>query len=217
MTQKLIERIGRCGVVPVVVVETPGQGVELARALLRGGIDVIEVTLRTAGAIDALAAIAAEVPDILPIAGTVVTRRQVAEVHRAGTRVLISPGFTEAVSDAVRAEGLAWLPGVASASDVMRATAAGWDVLKFFPAEQAGGLPMLKALSGPFGQVRFCPTGGIGLSNAPDYLAQPFVVAIGGSWLAPAKAIADGDFGRIEQLAREARSLAERVRGETPA
>ncbi len=217
MSQNLIERVGRCAVVPVVVVETPAQGVDLARALLRGGIDVIEVTLRTPGAVDALAAIAAEVPDILPIAGTVVSPRQVAEVRRAGARVLISPGFTEAVSDAVRAEGLAWLPGVAGASDVMRATAAGWDVLKFFPAEQAGGLPMLKALSGPFGQVRFCPTGGIGLSNAPDYLAQPFVVAIGGSWLAPAKAIADGDFGRIEQLAREARSLAERVRGSTPA
>ncbi len=217
MSDSLIARIGRCAVVPVVVIDTPRQGVDLARALLRGGIDVIEVTLRTPAAIEALEAIVAEVPGILPVAGTVVTPDQVRRVRQAGAKVLISPGFTEAASDAVKAEGLAWLPGAATASDVMRATAAGWNTLKFFPAEQAGGLAMLKALSGPFGQVRFCPTGGIGPDNAPAYLSQPFVVAIGGSWLAPAKAVADGDFDRIEQLAAAARALAERVRGPTPA
>lgn len=200
-----IARLAACGVVPVVVIEDSVLAVPLARALLAGGIDVIEVTLRRPAALKALETIAREVPEILAVAGTVVTPAQVAEVKAAGAQAVVSPGFSESVDEAMRAAGLPWLPGVATASDCMRAVAAGRLVCKFFPAEQAGGTAALKALSGPFPQMRFCPTGGVGLNNLADYLALKQVICVGGSWLVPAEAIADRDWARVTTLAKEAR------------
>ncbi|PZU94567.1 MAG: keto-deoxy-phosphogluconate aldolase [Chelatococcus sp.] len=200
-----IARLQSCGVVPVVVIEDASRAVDLAHALAEGGIDVVEVTLRRPAALEALAAVARSVPGSLAVAGTVVTPEQVAQVKDAGAQAVVSPGFSEGVDAALRAAGLPWLPGVATASDCMRAVAAGRLVAKFFPAEQAGGPTAIKALSGPFPQLRFCPTGGVGLKNLGDYLALPQVICVGGSWLVPADAIASGDWKRIATLAREAR------------
>jgi 2-dehydro-3-deoxyphosphogluconate aldolase/(4S)-4-hydroxy-2-oxoglutarate aldolase len=208
-----IARLGACGVVPVVVIEDAHLAVPLARALLAGGIDVIEVTLRRPAALNALETIAREVPDILAVAGTVVTPAQVADVQQAGAQAVVSPGFSEAVDDAMRAAGLPWLPGVATASDCMRAVSAGRLTCKFFPAEQAGGTAALKALSGPFPQLRFCPTGGVGLGNLADYLALKQVICVGGSWLVPVDAIANRDWARVTQLAKEAREKVAGLRG----
>ena len=208
-----IARLQACGVVPVVVIEDASRAVDLAHALAEGGIDVVEVTLRRPAALDALAAIATSVPGSLAVAGTVVTPEQVAQVKDAGAQAVVSPGFSEAVDAALRAAGLPWLPGVATASDCMRAVAAGRLVAKFFPAEQAGGPSAIKALSGPFPQLRFCPTGGVSLTNLGDYLALPQVICVGGSWLVPADAIAAGDWKRVATLAREAREAFARLRG----
>ncbi|GAU81124.1 bifunctional 4-hydroxy-2-oxoglutarate aldolase/2-dehydro-3-deoxy-phosphogluconate aldolase [Bosea sp. BIWAKO-01] len=208
-----IARLKACGVVPVVVIEEAEVAVPLARALLAGGIDVIEVTLRRPAALAALERIAHEVPEILSVAGTVVTPLQVAEVKRVGAQAVVSPGFSEAVDEAMRAAGLPWLPGVATASDCMRAVSAGRITCKFFPAEQAGGTPALKALSGPFPQLKFCPTGGVSLANLADYLALPQVICVGGSWLVPADAVAKRDWARVTELAREARDAVKAIRG----
>lgn len=207
-----IARLQACGIVPVVVIEDAHLAAPLARALLAGGIDVIEVTLRRPAALAALETIAREVPGILPVAGTVVTPAQVVDVKEAGAQAVVSPGFSEAVDDAMRAANLPWLPGVATASDCMRAVAAGRLTCKFFPAEQAGGTATLKALSGPFPQMRFCPTGGVGLSNLGDYLALKQVICVGGSWLVPADAIAARDWARVTQLAKEAREAVAALR-----
>ncbi|MBX9907667.1 MAG: bifunctional 4-hydroxy-2-oxoglutarate aldolase/2-dehydro-3-deoxy-phosphogluconate aldolase [Beijerinckiaceae bacterium] len=208
-----IARLQACGIVPVVVIEDAHLAAPLARALLAGGIDVIEVTLRRPAALAALETIAREVSGILPVAGTVVTPAQVVDVKEAGAQAVVSPGFSEAVDDATRAAGLPWLPGVATASDCMRAVSAGRLTCKFFPAEQAGGTATLKALSGPFPQMRFCPTGGVSLTNLGDYLALKQVLCVGGSWLVPADAIANRDWARVTQLAREAREKVAALRG----
>lgn len=208
-----IARLQACGVVPVVVIEDAHLAAPLARALLAGGIDVIEVTLRRPAALAALETIAREVQGILTVAGTVVTPAQVSDVKEAGAQAVVSPGFSEAVDDAMRAAGLPWLPGVATASDCMRAVAAGRVTCKFFPAEQAGGTATLKALSGPFPQMRFCPTGGVSLANLGDYLALKQVICVGGSWLAPADAIAARDWARVTQLAKQAREAVAALRG----
>lgn len=208
-----IARLKACGVVPVVVIDDAHLAGPLARALLAGGIDVIEVTLRRPAALAALETIARDVPGIMAVAGTVVTPAQVTDVKEAGAQAVVSPGFSEAVDDAMRAAGLPWLPGVATASDCMRAVAAGRKVAKFFPAEQAGGPSALKALSGPFPQMTFCPTGGVSLANLGSYLALPQVVCVGGSWLVPTDAIAAGDWARITTLAREAREAVAKLRG----
>lgn len=207
-----IARLKACGVVPVVVIDDAHLAGPLARALLAGGIDVIEVTLRRPAALAALETIAHDVPGIMAVAGTVVTPAQVTDVKEAGAQAVVSPGFSEAVDDAMRAAGLPWLPGVATASDCMRAVAAGRKVAKFFPAEQAGGPSALKALSGPFPQMTFCPTGGVSLANLGSYLALPQVVCVGGSWLVPTDAIAAGDWARITTLAREAREAVAKLR-----
>lgn len=208
-----IARLAACGIVPVVVIDAPEAGVPLARALLAGGIDVIEVTLRRPAALAALERIAREVPEILPVAGTVVTPAQVGQVRDAGARAVVSPGFSEGVDAAMREAALPWLPGVATASDCMRAVAAERLVCKFFPAEQAGGVPALKALSGPFPQMRFCPTGGVSLANLGTYLALPQVICVGGSWLVPAEAVAAKDWGKVTTLAQEAREKVAALRG----
>lgn len=208
-----IARLEACGVIPVVVIEDASRAIDLAHALVAGGIDVVEVTLRRPAGLAALEAIAKSVPSALPVAGTVVTPAQVQQVKDAGAKAVVSPGFSEAVDEALKVAGLPWLPGVATASDCMRAVAAGRSVAKFFPAETAGGPPALKALSGPFPQMRFCPTGGVGLNNLGSYLALPQVICVGGSWLVPADAIAAGDWKRVTQLAKEASAAFRAARG----
>ncbi|GGK97281.1 ketohydroxyglutarate aldolase [Planomonospora parontospora subsp. parontospora] len=194
-------------VVPVVVIDDLETAVPLARALVSGGLPVIEVTLRTPAALEAIRRIAAEVPEAVIGAGTVRTARDVAASVEAGSKFLVSPGSTAALVDAMEGSGVPFLPGVATASEVMTLAERGLTEMKFFPAEAAGGLPYLKSLGGPLPDVRFCPTGGIKLATAPDYLALPNVGCVGGTWLTPADALASGDYARIEKLAAEAAAL----------
>jgi len=194
-------------VVPVVVVEDAADAVPLARALVAGGLPAIEVTLRTPAAVDAIRAIAREVPDAVVGAGTLITPGQVTEVVAAGARFLVSPGWTDALLEAMRASGVPFLPGVSTTSEVVALLERGVREMKFFPAEAAGGIPYLKALAAPLPQARFCPTGGIGPASAPQYLALPNVGCVGGSWMLPKDAVAGRDWGRVEALAREAAAL----------
>ncbi|MEU7012639.1 bifunctional 4-hydroxy-2-oxoglutarate aldolase/2-dehydro-3-deoxy-phosphogluconate aldolase [Streptomyces sp. NPDC046385] len=194
-------------VVPVVVIEDAADAVPLARALVAGGLPAIEVTLRTPAALDAIRAIAAEVPEAVVGAGTVVSPANVADAVGAGARFLVSPGWTDALLAAMRGSGVAFLPGVSTTSEVVALLERGVTDMKFFPAEAAGGVPYLKSLAGPLPQARFCPTGGISRSSAPAYLALPNVACVGGTWMLPADALAARDWGRVEALAREASGL----------
>ncbi|MEV0914709.1 bifunctional 4-hydroxy-2-oxoglutarate aldolase/2-dehydro-3-deoxy-phosphogluconate aldolase [Streptomyces sp. NPDC049967] len=194
-------------VVPVVVLEDAADAVPLARALVAGGLPAIEVTLRTSAALDAIRAIAAEVPDAVVGAGTVISARNVSDTVAAGARFLVSPGWTDALLDAMKASGVPFLPGVSTTSEVVALLERGVTEMKFFPAEAAGGTAYLKALSAPLPQARFCPTGGISLASAPSYLALPNVGCVGGSWMVPADAVAAGDWARVERLAAEAAAL----------
>ena len=194
-------------VIPVIVLKHLEHAVPLARALVAGGVRVLEVTLRTPVALEAMARIARDVPDAIVGAGTLRSGADVEAAVRAGCRFGVSPGYHPDISAACRRLKLPLLPGVATASEVMAAQADGHDFLKFFPATQAGGVPMLKALGGPFPDVAFCPTGGITVATAPDFLALPNVRVCGGSWLAPEQALVDGDWDRITQLAVEAGAL----------
>ncbi|MGN5636095.1 bifunctional 4-hydroxy-2-oxoglutarate aldolase/2-dehydro-3-deoxy-phosphogluconate aldolase [Streptomyces sp. AC154] len=194
-------------VVPVVVLEDAADAVPLARALVAGGLPAIEVTLRTAAALDAIRAIAAEVPDAVVGAGTVISARNVSDTVAAGARFLVSPGWTDALLDAMKASGVPFLPGVSTTSEVVALLERGVTEMKFFPAEAAGGTAYLKALSAPLPQARFCPTGGISLASAPSYLALPNVGCVGGSWMVPADAVSAGDWARVERLAAEAAAL----------
>ncbi|HEV3018391.1 MAG TPA: bifunctional 4-hydroxy-2-oxoglutarate aldolase/2-dehydro-3-deoxy-phosphogluconate aldolase [Burkholderiaceae bacterium] len=194
-------------VIPVIVLERAADGVPLARALLAGGLPVLEVTLRTGAALDGIEAIAREVPQAIVGAGTVLGRADLEAARSAGARFAVSPAATPELLAAGRAGGLPLLPGVMTPSEVAAAAAAGYDTLKFFPAVQAGGVEMLKALAGPFPQVIFCPTGGISLATAPDYLALPNVCCVGGSWIAPLASIRSHDWTSITRLASQARQL----------
>lgn len=194
-------------VVPVVVLEDAADAVPLARALVAGGLPAIEVTLRTAAAPDAIRAIAAEVPDAVVGAGTVISGRNVSDTVAAGARFLVSPGWTDRLLEAMKASGVPFLPGVSTTSEVVALLERGVTEMKFFPAEAAGGTAYLKALSAPLPQARFCPTGGISLASAPSYLALPNVGCVGGSWMVPADAIAAKDWARVERLASEAAAL----------
>ncbi|MFD1118919.1 bifunctional 4-hydroxy-2-oxoglutarate aldolase/2-dehydro-3-deoxy-phosphogluconate aldolase [Sphaerisporangium aureirubrum] len=194
-------------VVPVVVIDDVDTAVPLARALVAGGLPAIEVTLRTPCALAAIARIAAEVPGAVVGAGTVRTPGDVAASAEAGVPFLVSPGATPALLDAMAGSGVPYLPGAATASEVMALAERGLTELKFFPAVPAGGVPYLKALGGPLPEVRFCPTGGIRRETAPDFLALPNVGCVGGTWLTPPDALASGDYGRIEKLAAEAAAL----------
>lgn len=194
-------------VVPVVVLDDLSDAVPLARALVAGGLPVIEVTLRTPVALDAIRVIAGEVPDAVVGAGTVITAAQVEESVAAGARFLVSPGWTDVLLEAMRGAGVPYLPGVSTTSEVVALLERGVTEMKFFPAEAAGGTAYLKSLSGPLPQARFCPTGGIGVGNAPEYLALPNVGCVGGTWMLPADAIAARDWERVEVLAREASQL----------
>ncbi|MER5364434.1 bifunctional 4-hydroxy-2-oxoglutarate aldolase/2-dehydro-3-deoxy-phosphogluconate aldolase [Streptomyces sp. NPDC002722] len=194
-------------VVPVVVLEDAADAVPLARALVAGGLPAIEVTLRTAAALDAIRAIVAEVPDAVVGAGTVISGRNVSDTVAAGARFLVSPGWTDRLLDAMKTSGVPFLPGVSTTSEVVALLERGVTEMKFFPAEAAGGTAYLKALSAPLPQARFCPTGGISLASAPSYLALPNVGCVGGSWMVPADAIAAKDWARVERLASEAAAL----------
>ena len=194
-------------VIPVIVLEDVAHAVPLARALVAGGIRMLEVTLRTPVALACIEAIARDVPAAVVGAGTVRGAADARAAAAAGARFAVSPGYTRAVGDACRDLGLPLLPGVATGSEVMAALEGGYTELKFFPAQQAGGAAMLKAFSGPFHDVRFCPTGGVSPANAREYLALPNVVCVGGSWLTPAESVRDGDWARITQLARETATL----------
>ena len=194
-------------VIPVIVLNDVAHAVPMARALVAGGVRMLEVTLRTPQALACIEAIARAVPEAVVGAGTVRSRADAQAAANAGARFAVSPGYTSAVGQACRDAGLALLPGVATGSEIMMAQEDGFTELKFFPAMQAGGPAMLKAWSGPFFDVRFCPTGGVSLQNAADFLALPNVVCVGGSWLVPADAMAAGDWGRITQLAADTRAL----------
>src|SRR5665647_697887 len=194
-------------VLPVIVLHDVVHAVPLARALVGGGIRMLEVTLRTPQALACIEAIAKEVPEAVVGAGTVRSRSDVQAASRAGARFAVSPGYTQALGQACRDLDLVLLPGVASASEIMLAQQDGFTELKFFPALQAGGVAMLKVWSGPFSDVKFCPTGGINAQNASDFLALPNVVCVGGSWLVPFDALTQGDWARITQLAISAKNL----------
>ncbi len=194
-------------VIPVIVLEDVAHAVPLARALVVGGIRMLEVTLRTPAALACIEAIARHVPEAVAGAGTVRSAADAKSAREAGARFAVSPGFTASVGRACREAGLPLLPGVATGSEILMAQEEGYTQLKFFPALQAGGAGMLKAWSGPFGGVKFCPTGGISASNAGEFLALPNVACVGGSWLTPATAIAAGDWARITALASEAARL----------
>ncbi|TXS54929.1 bifunctional 4-hydroxy-2-oxoglutarate aldolase/2-dehydro-3-deoxy-phosphogluconate aldolase [Streptomyces sp. t39] len=194
--------LGLAPVLPVVVIDDAADAVPLARALVAGGLPAIEVTLRTPAALDAIRAIASEVPEAVVGAGTVISPRTVEEAAAAGARFLVSPGWTDTLLDAMRASGLPFLPGVSTASEVVALLERGVHEMKFFPAEAAGGTAYLKSLAGPLPQARFCPTGGITPATAPAYLALPNVACVGGSWLLPPDVAAAKDWGRVEALAR---------------
>ena len=194
-------------VIPVIVLERLEDAAPLARALVAGGVRVLEVTLRTPVALEAMRAISAEVGDAIVGAGTLRTPADVRAAVQAGCRFGVSPGYTREVAAACRDLGLPLLPGVATASEAMAASADGHDFLKFFPAVPAGGLAMLKALHGPFPDLAFCPTGGITLESAPQFLGLPNVLVCGGSWLTPGDALRAGDWARITQLAAQASAL----------
>jgi len=194
-------------VIPVIVLNDVAHAVPMARALLAGGIRMLEITLRTPQALACMEAIANEVEGAVVGAGTVRSAADAAAAVKAGARFAVSPGYTPAVGQACKDLGLPLLPGVATGSEIMMAQEDGYTELKFFPAMQAGGPALLKAWSGPFFDVRFCPTGGVTQQNAPELLSLSNVACVGGSWLVPADALAQGDWARIEALAREASQI----------
>ena len=197
-------------VIPVLTVEGPKDGVPLARALVAGGLRALEVTLRTEGALEALRAMAAEVPEAVMGAGTVLTPRHLELALEAGTRFIVSPGCTPALAREVKATGVGFMPGIQTVSESMAMAEQGFHLLKFFPAGAAGGPSWLKSVAAPLAEIRFCPTGGVNAANAPEYLALANVVCVGGSWVAPADTIAARDWPRIERLAAAAAALKRR-------
>lgn len=194
-------------VIPVIVLHRVQDAVPMARALVEGGVKVLEVTLRTPAALACIEAIAREVPEAIVGAGTLRVAADAQAAKDAGSRFAVSPGYTAALGSACRDAGLPLLPGVATASEVMAAMADGLQFLKFFPATAAGGIPMLKALAGPFPDIAFCPTGGITVETAPQFLALPNVKVCGGSWLTPQAAVDAGDWAQITRLAKAASAL----------
>lgn len=199
--------LGAAPVLPVLAIERLDQALPLARALVDGGLPVLEITLRSAAAVEAIRLIADDVPGAIVGAGTIVDPVQLDEVIDAGARFAISPGATETLYAAAAPIAIPWIPAIATASELMRGLEHGHQRFKFFPAAAAGGMAALRAFHGPFPQVRFCPTGGIDARSAPEWLALPNVTTVGGSWMAPADALGQDDWSRIAQLAREAARL----------
>jgi len=205
--RNLAELLVLSPVIPVLTIEHAEHAVPLARALLEGGIGVVEITLRTEAAMAAMAAIIAELPAMVVGAGTVLTAAQYKSVADLGAQFVVSPGSSPSVLQAAAASRTPFLPGAATPTDVLHLLEAGYRLQKFFPAEPAGGIPMLKSIGAPITDVRFCPTGGITLASAADYLALPNVICVGGSWLTPADALRTGDWRRLTTLAAEAAAL----------
>ena len=203
----IMERLHRAGVIPVVVLENAKDAVPAAKALLDGGVDVMEITFRTAAAPDAIRAVAESCPGMLVGAGTVLNLDQCRQAAEQGAKFIVSPGFDDEMAAWCRERGMAVIPGCVSPSEIMAARKLGLNVVKFFPADVYGGLKAMKALSGPFGDVRFIPTGGVNGENVAEYLSVPFIHAVGGSWLCSKDDIAAGNFNRITALCREVRSL----------
>jgi 2-dehydro-3-deoxyphosphogluconate aldolase/(4S)-4-hydroxy-2-oxoglutarate aldolase len=202
-----LELVAHGPVIPVIVIQRVADAVPLARALVAGGVRVLEVTLRTPVALECMRLIASEVPEAIVGAGTIRTVADAEAALAAGCRFGVSPGYSPAIGRACKDIGLPLLPGVATSSEVMMAGDDGYSFLKFFPATAAGGIPMLKAFAGPFADVAFCPTGGISVDTAPQFLALPNVKVCGGSWLTPQDAVDAGDWGRITRLAAAASAL----------
>lgn len=206
-TSPLLQRLVDVPVIPVLEFGSVDEALGVSEALVAGGLPVLEITLRTPVALEAIRAVAAALPQACVGAGTVLSTEQLHAVRDAGAQFAVSPGLTPALAAGAQVAGVSLLPGVATASEAMAALEAGFTFLKFFPAEAAGGVPMLKSLYGPLSQLRFCPTGGIDAARAPSYLALPNVVCVGGSWVVPKDAVASQDWGRIRKLAEEASAL----------
>ncbi|CAH0341844.1 2-dehydro-3-deoxy-phosphogluconate aldolase [Rhizobium sp. CECT 9324] len=206
-TAKLLSTLKLQPVVPVLIIDDVDTAVPLARALVAGGLKAIEITLRTDAALEAVRRVAAEVEGAVVGAGTILNAKHFEAAVAAGSQFIVSPGTTQELLDAARASEIPLLPGAATASEVMALREEGYQVLKFFPAEQAGGAAYLKSLSSPLAGTLFCPTGGISLKNAKDYLSLPNVVCVGGSWVAPKELVAAGDWAGITKLAAEAFAL----------
>lgn len=205
--KELLRILSAAPVVPVLTIEDRKQAVPLAKGLLAGGLSALEVTLRTPAGLECIRAIAAEVPGADVGAGTVLDGRQLDAAVKAGAKFLVSPGATPGLLAAADGSPVPYLPGVATAGEAMTLAERGYRLLKFFPAEPAGGIPYLKGLGAPLPDIRFCPTGGIGAKNAASYLALANVICVGGSWVAPAEALAAGDWATITNLSREAAKL----------
>ncbi|TKT77676.1 2-dehydro-3-deoxy-phosphogluconate aldolase [Aquamicrobium sp. LC103] len=209
-TENLLGVLEGQPVIPVLKISRVADAVPLARALARGGLPAVEITLRTPAALEAIEAVAAEVPEAIVGAGTILNGAQFAEAAAAKARFIVSPGSTAELLEAASSSDIPLLPGAITPGEIMAAQAAGYSVLKFFPAEQAGGAAFLKSLASPFAGVKFCPTGGIGPANAGDYLSLGNVVCVGGSWVAPDDLIAAGRWDEIAELARGAAGMARR-------
>ena len=209
---KAIERLHNSGVIPVVVIERAEDAVPTAKALLAGGVDVMEITFRTAAALDSIAAVAAECPEMLVGAGTVLNTDQCSKAIGAGAGFIVSPGFDRKTAEYCLARDIAVTPGCVTPTEIMQAAELGLNILKFFPANVYGGLSAMKALSGPFTQVRFIPTGGVNADNLGEYISAPFVYAVGGTWMCQKADISAGNFERITRLCAEARSIVTKAR-----
>ncbi|PBB92971.1 keto-deoxy-phosphogluconate aldolase [Mesorhizobium sp. WSM3864] len=207
-TEKLLSLLNGQPVIPVLKIANVADAVPLARALSRGGLRAIEITLRTADALEAIRRVAAEVEDAVVGGGTILDAKQFDEAARAGSKFIVSPGITGQLLDAAKDSPVPLLPGAITPGEIMAAREAGLRFLKFFPAEQSGGIASLKAFASPLADVKFCPTGGITAKNAADYLSLPNVICVGGSWVAPDEFIKAGKWDEIEALAREASKLA---------
>lgn len=208
-----IEEISACGIIPVVVLNDADAAVPTARALLRGGIDVMEITFRTAAAQASIARVTAEVPEMKVGAGTVVTVQQARDAVAAGAKFLVSPGSDADIICEAAALNTPIVPGVVTPSEIMLGLKLGVKVFKFFPAESYGGLKTIKALSGPFPQIKFIPTGGINQENAGEYFKNPKIQAVGGSWMVSAKMIEAGEFDAIAEKSAAATALFQQLRG----
>ena len=200
----VLKRIGDCGVVPVVVIDKAEDAVPTAKALLAGGIDVMEITLRTAAGLESIRQVAANCPEVCVGAGTVLTLDQCKQAVENGAKFIVSPGFDRALVDWCISNNVAITPGCVTPTEITGALSMGLKVLKFFPANVYGGLSAMKALSGPFGDVKFIPTGGISDKNLAEYVSAPFIHAVGGSWLCAKEDIASGNFGKITALSADA-------------
>jgi len=206
-TEKLLSLLDGQPVIPVLKIGNVADAVPLARALAKGGLRAIEITLRTPDALEAIRRVAGEVEEAIVGAGTILDARQFEQAAAAGSKFIVSPGITKQLLTAAAASEVPLLPGAITPGEIMAAREAGLDFLKFFPAEQAGGAAFLKALSSPIADVKFCPTGGVTAKNAKDYLSLPNVICVGGSWVAPDDLVKSGEWARIEALAREASLL----------